>query len=67
MRYATVRNHETIERLEAFLPMDYRVIGEDAEGTAIIAGEDYAGWTLEDYVIPRAASGLIWVTELREV
>lgn len=30
----------------------------------VIEGEDRAGWTLEAYVIPRCASGLIWVTEI---
>lgn len=30
----------------------------------VIAGEDKAGWTLDDYVKPRYASGLIWATEI---
>lgn len=30
----------------------------------VIAGEDHAGWTFEDYVRPRLASGLIYATEI---
>jgi len=32
--------------------------------TVIVRGEDYAGWTLEDYVIPRLASGMIFTKEV---
>ena len=30
----------------------------------VIQGEDVAGWTFEDYVEPRLASGLIYATEI---
>jgi hypothetical protein len=30
----------------------------------VIEGEDSHGWTMEDYVIPRYASGLTWVEEI---
>lgn len=30
----------------------------------VIEGEDVAGWTLDDYVIPRYASGSIYATEI---
>ena len=30
----------------------------------VIAGTDHAGWTLDDYVIPRYASGLIGCEEI---
>lgn len=29
----------------------------------VIEGEDNAGWTLDGYVIPRLASGMIYATE----
>ena len=32
----------------------------------VIEGEDVAGWTLDDYVIPRLASGLIFATEVTD-
>jgi hypothetical protein len=40
------------ERVEPYLPMNYSV-------GCVIAGYDHAGWTLDDYVLPRLASGLI--------
>jgi hypothetical protein len=51
--------------VEAYLPSNYKVIGEGETGELIIEGEDYAGWTLDGYVIPRLASGLIWATEIK--
>jgi hypothetical protein len=70
-RYATVRgNGLTREGLSRYLPANYAVIGARTEGDSpnetifIVAGEDYAGWTMDDYVIPRLASGLIWAKEL---
>jgi hypothetical protein len=30
----------------------------------IIAGTDYAGWTLDGYVLPRLASGLMFGEEV---
>lgn len=48
-----------------FLPHNFIVIGEDAErGWVIFEGEDSHGWTLEDYVLPRLASGLIFPVEV---
>jgi hypothetical protein len=41
-----------------YLPGNYAVIGETSHGI-LIAGEDNAGWTLDDYVLPRLSSGLI--------
>lgn len=32
----------------------------------LIAGEDIAGWTLDDYVLPRLASGLYFAREVSE-
>jgi hypothetical protein len=43
--------------IQRYLPSNYVAFtfGNDV----IIEGEDYAGWTLEDYVIPRLRSGNI--------
>jgi hypothetical protein len=30
----------------------------------LIAGRDVAGWTLDDYVIPRLASGMYYAEEV---
>ena len=62
----------TRERLEDYLPTNYRVVGpvptdlDERLGTRsfLITGEDVAGWTLDAYVIPRCGSGLITVKEV---
>lgn len=36
----------------------------DTHKAFVIQGEDVAGWTFEDYVEPRLASGLIWAKEI---
>jgi hypothetical protein len=71
VRYAIVRNADSAEQLAAYLPENYAILHELVEGTNgherlvfVIAGEDVAGWTLDDYVIPRLASGLLWCTEV---
>jgi hypothetical protein len=37
---------------------------DDQHDVTVIAGEDVAGWMLDDYVIPRLASGLIFANEI---
>ena len=70
--------HKTLDRIAAFLPGNYRVAGwrwdrravpagrgnDPARWVAFITGEDDAGWTLDDYVLPRLASGLIFAYEV---
>lgn len=79
-RYALVRNARDRDHAEAYLPDNYEVIHEAVERNErfssrhgavvrdelvfVIAGRDAYGWTLDDYVIPRYASGLIWVEEI---
>jgi hypothetical protein len=68
-RYALITGRDiTVDRVGAFLPANYRVVDADITGldgdTVIVAGTDNAGWTLDDYVIPRLASGLLWATEV---
>jgi len=71
-RYAIVRNARTRREAEAYLPDNYKVIHEftdapDGKALAqsfVIAGEDKMGWTLDDYVIPRYASGIIACREI---
>lgn len=38
--------------------------GENGTLSFVIAGEDNAGWTFDDYVEPRLASGLIYAKEI---
>lgn len=78
-RYAIIKGAASRRHLEAYLPGNYRVIheytvddprpshneGPDARPNAfVIEGKDDAGWTLDAYVIPRLASGLIWAQEI---
>lgn len=53
---------ETIGR---YLPANYKVTDSDTD-YVYFAGHDNAGWTMEDYVLPRLASGLIFAEEVKE-
>lgn len=50
----------------AYLPSNYKVV-DTIDDRVVIEGEDAAGWTLHDYVIPRLASGLIHAVESAKV
>lgn len=64
-RYGRVKASETItsERVAAYLPSNYEV-DEVADGYVRFSGIDFAGWTLDGYVLPRLASGLIFAEEV---
>lgn len=76
MRYAhvspmgtnTTNLADAEKKIERYLPGNYKVIGHsyDSGPQILIAGEDNAGWTLDDYVLPRLASGLIFGREITE-
>lgn len=51
------------QQVKAFMPSNYLV--RVREGVIFIEGEDVAGWTLDGYVIPRLASGLIEAVEVK--
>lgn len=56
-----------VDRVAAYLPEAWRVTGfgydTDKRRHVRIAGYDVAGWTFEDYVKPRLASGLMFAEE----
>jgi hypothetical protein len=55
----------SLQRVSAYLPRNYEVQGWDDDGKAVvIAGTDSAGWTMQDYVVPRLASGLLFAEEV---
>lgn len=65
MRYATVargrtRTREDDERaVGRALPSSYRVLSSWEQGDSrvvLVAGTDVAGWTMDDYVLPRLAT-----------
>ena len=62
MKYAIIKgNHATREVVQDYLRnTNYNVVHVDADGAGVlIAGEDDHGWTMDDYVLPRLASGLM--------
>ena len=70
MRRARIYGNDiTPERIEPYLPGNYQVVGngKDIHGRdfVLIEGEDKAGWTMDDYVLPRLASGLWFGEELK--
>jgi hypothetical protein len=65
-RIAIVRGNDiTWDRLHQYLPNNYYVVGL-IQGGAVIAGEDRFGWTFEDYIEPRLASGLMFAKEVTD-
>ncbi len=61
------------EVVAQYLPANYAVVaewltqaddGNHCRHKVIIEGHDNAGWTLDDYVIPRLASGMYACTEI---
>lgn len=53
--------------IAAYMPHNYSVVGVlegERYNQALIKGTDDAGWTMEDYVIPRLQSGLVGVREV---
>jgi hypothetical protein len=73
-RYAIIKNASSMKQLDAYLPGNYEIVAEvpawqydhnsKPQPVHVIAGEDNAGWTLDGYVLPRLASGLIWGEEI---
>ena len=75
-RYALVTNARSQREVEAYLPDNYRVLDavtvppdsalrtHVAQQGYLIEGTDNHGWTLDSYVLPRMASGLIWGEEI---
>lgn len=59
-----VRGARSENEVGAYLPSNYRTTGaylENGRVVVTIEGNDSLGWTMQDYVIPRLASGLMFV------
>lgn len=69
MRYAIVKSDmgkkPNLEIVKRYLPANYRA--EKRGDEVLISGTDDHGWTLDGYVIPRLASGLIVAEEISEI
>lgn len=68
IRFAIFKNAErqgiTDATFDAFLPDNYNGFVDVQTDTAFVVGRDVAGWTLDEYVLPRLASGLYFGTEV---
>lgn len=66
-RHALIRvKAEDAQRLARYLPSNYHIalnFGTYGEGI-LIEGHDVAGWTLDDYVLPRLMSGGMYGSEV---
>jgi hypothetical protein len=65
-RTAVVRGYNIDPKtIAAYLPANYKVV-DSGDDYVLIEGEDSMGWTLDDYVIPRLASGNYFAKEKAE-
>ena len=52
-----------LKTIQDYLPSNYKAVV--CGDTVLIYGRDDHGWTMDGYVIPRLASGLIIATEIK--
>lgn len=67
VRHALITGARSEKEVAAYLPNNYVLMQQTSENgklAFIIGGFDDAGWTLDEYVIPRLASGMIACREL---
>lgn len=57
------RPRDSLATVQRYLPSRYTACQQE-DGSIRIVGRDVAGWTLDGYVIPRLASGMIWAHEV---
>lgn len=57
MKYALI-NTDRLDTVERYLPANYDAVPFGP--FVLVYGTDNRGWTLEDYVLPRLASGLFY-------
>jgi len=62
MRRATVKGDLRV--IQRYLPSNYTAKYDSLRDLIVIEGFDVAGWTLDDYVIPRLASGNYYAKEV---
>ncbi len=68
VRVAIAHTGKALTDVAQYLPNNYQVLGRTLDNQrTIIVGVDDHGWTLDDYVIPRLASGMIHCEEVVEI
>lgn len=68
MRKFKVVTPVTLEEVERYLPAGYHAWEQTTIFGApeiVVTGDEYAGWTWDGYVIPRLASGRIFLQEFQ--
>jgi len=63
-----VTSPDSLRAVQAYMPDNYGAVEVNNDfGTSeiLIVGYDVSGWSLDAYVIPRLACGLIWAKELK--
>jgi len=65
MKRKAVVHSEKSEEIAEYLPPRYKVT-EVRDGKTYIEGEDFLGWTLDGYIIPRLASGWYACVEITD-
>ena len=63
IRYAITTSPQDQKIVMRYLPENYRCVPL-YDGRVLLFGEDLAGWTMQDYVLPRLGSGLIVAREI---
>ena len=63
IRHARIMTKDNLTTVRDYLPDNYEAHHEVTTGRIIVHGRDDHGWTLDGYVIPRLASGLIVAEE----
>lgn len=61
VRVAVVKNEDE-QRIKRYMPSNYGAV--QLGFNVYIVGTDVAGWTMQDYVIPRLLSGNIYAEEI---
>ena len=64
IRTARVMTKDSLSTVRAYLPSNDIAERDTTTGRIFITGTDDHGWTLDGYVIPRLASGMIVAEEV---
>jgi hypothetical protein len=62
-KQAVVLSDTKLKTVKRYLPQNYKAY-ETRPGLILIYGDDFAGYTMQGYVLPRLGSGLIAAREL---
>jgi hypothetical protein len=68
-RSGAVHGARSTKEVAAYLPSNYEAVGEatgdDGRLIVYITGVDRNGWTFDEYVTPRLASGMMYTKETK--